>query len=356
MLRRLILAALVSCAAREQPPQTVAPLSYAENSRWICLPGAAFDACKTELTATVIAPDGTRSTVTHRPLKDPKVDCFYVYPTVDNELVPGNHDDFRDARRERNTTLAQVGLFTEACAVWAPLYRQVTIGTYLRSDDRLERGLAFAFGDVEAAFREFLSRTSPQRKMVLVGHSQGAGMVIRLLRKFFENDPAMRDRLLLAMPIGGDLETDSFANIPLCTKPDETGCIVTYRSYTAGDPIEVAPRWMPSPGHTTACVDPASIDGGTGRFSRSFFPIMGDVRRFMRNIDGIETPYIELRDHYAGRCVTMPSGFSYLGVTESSPGPFDMHKRFFKMGLHLADMQLTEGDLVDMIQRRAAKL
>lgn len=351
LARPLALVALVSCAGAAPAPRTVAPLSYSDASRWVCLPGAASDACKTELTATVIAPDGTRSVVTHRPAKDPKVDCFYVYPTVDNELVPGNHDDFRDTHRERNTTLAQVGLFTETCAVWAPLYRQVTIGTYLRPPERLERGLAFAFADVEAAFREFLSRTSPERKMVLVGHSQGAGMVIRLLRKFFENDPAMRERLLLAMPIGADLDTSAFANVPLCTKANETGCIVTYRSYTATDPVEVEPRWQKG-----ACVNPATIDGGTGRFSRSFFPIMGDVRRFMRNIDGIETPYVELHDHYAGRCATTPSGFAYLGVTESSPGPFDMHKRFFKMGLHLVDMQIPEGDLADMISRRAAKL
>ncbi len=356
-LRRLLVAAaLVSCGAPVPEPQTVAPLRYDANSRWICVPGAAFDACNVELTATAIAPDGSRTIVANRPAKDPKVDCFYVYPTVDLELVPGNHEDFADTRKEKNTTLAQVGLFTQACAVWAPLYRQVTIGTYLRSKERLEKGLAIAFGDVEAAFREFLSRVPQDRKIVLVGHSQGAGMVTRLLKKFFENDPAMRNRLLLAMPIGSDVETDTFTNVPICTKPLETGCVVTYRSYRDGDPVDVQPIWMPAPGHTTACVNPATIDGGTGRLSRAFYPVMGDLRRYMKGLEGVETPYVELLDHYTARCVTMPSGFSYLAIGEVSPGPVDIHKHLLKMGLHILDMQLAEGDLVDMIARRAAKL
>ncbi len=281
-------------------------------------------------------------------LKDAKVDCFYVYPTVDLELVPGNHTDFSDTRKEKATTLAQVGLFTQTCAVWAPLYRQVTIGTYFRSKERREKGLAIAFGDVEAAFREFLSRTAPERKMVLVGHSQGAGMIMRLLAKFFENDPALRSRLLLAMPIGTDVEADAFANIPICKKANETGCIVTYHSYADGDAVEPESLWMPAPGHQTACVNPATLDGGTGRLSRAFFPAMRDFR--------VETPYAELRDHYTARCVTQPSGFSYLAIGEISRGPVDLHKRMLKMGLHVLDMQLAQGDLVDMVARRVAAL
>jgi len=357
---------LTSCGGADVQP--AAPLSYGESVRWVCLPGAAFDACKTELTATSIKKGGERTPAPHHAAASPRVDCFYVYPTVDLELVPGNHDEFFDTRKERSTTLAQVGRFNEACAVWAPLYRQVTIGTYLRSKERLEQGLAIAFTDVAAAFREYLARTDGHRKIVLVGHSQGAEMVVRLIKTFFDNDPAMRDRLLLAMPIGGDVETapgkatgGTFANVPVCTKANETGCVVAYRSYAAGEPVEIQERWAPSPGHVIACVNPASIDGGTGRFSRAYFPL-GELRRFMRGVDGVDTPYIEIPDLYAGRCVTQPSGFSYLEVSvaplagDERQGPVDLHRRIVaKMGLHLLDMQLTQGDLIDMIARRTPR-
>jgi hypothetical protein len=341
---------LVACGATPEP-KTAATMEYDAETQWVCEPGAPLDTCKTPLTTTEIAADGARAVRTPAAAKS-DVDCFYVYPTVDLELVPGNHTDFRDPRRERNTTLAQAGPFAEVCNVWAPLYRQVTIGTYLRSKERLEAGLAIAFADVEAAFREYLKLAPANHKIVVVGHSQGAEMVVRLVKKFFDGDPAMRERLLLAMPIGGDVEDDTFANVPPCTKPLQTGCFVAYRSYAAGEPIEMPERWHPRPGHTIACVNPASVDGGTGRFSRAFFPANGDARRFMRNVENVETPFVAFRDHYSGKCVTDASGFSYLEIAESSPGPIDIHRHFMKMGLHLVDMQIPNGDLVDMVRHR----
>jgi hypothetical protein len=350
-----VLFVVIACAAAPEP-KTVAKMEYDAQTRWICQPGAPLDACKTPLTTTEIAADGARTVRTPEAVKS-DVDCFYVYPTVDLELVPGNHTDFSDPRRERNVTLAQAGPLSEVCNVWAPLYRQVTIGTYLRPKDQLEAGLAIAFGDVEAAFREYLRLAPANHEIVVVGHSQGAEMVVRLVKKFFDGDPAMRARLLLAMPIGGDVEDDTFANVPPCTKTLQTGCFVAYRSFAAGDPIEMPERWKPRPGHTIACVNPATVDAspqldGTAKVSRAFFPVNGDVRRFMRNIDGVETPFVAFRDHYTSRCMQDASGFSYLEIAESSPGPIDMHKRFLKMGLHLVDMQIPSGDLVELVRHR----
>lgn len=366
-LRASLAVFVVSCAATSEPVHTpLASLSYADDVKWICVPGAAFDACKTELVATELLADGTRKEEPHVAARDPKVDCFYVYPTVDLDLVPGNHDDFDDTRKQRDTTLAQVGRFTEACAVWAPLYRQVTIGTYLRSRERLERGLAIAFSDVDAAFREFLSRVPADHKIVVVGHSQGAEMVVRVVKKFFDHDDAMRARLLLAMPIGGDVEVatgkttgGTFDTIPICTQPKETGCVVTYRSFSANAPVNPEGRWVAVAGRAGACVNPATIDGGTGRFSHAYFPL-GGLRRFMRGVDGITTAYVDLPDFYSGKCVTDPSGFSYLAIDDTPPAGdrrvsvLDLRKPMgpAKMGLHLVDMQIEQGDLVAMIARR----
>jgi hypothetical protein len=107
-------------------------------------------------------------------------------------------------------------------------------------------------------------------------------------------------------------------------------------------------------------VNPASIDGGSGRFSRAYLPL-GELRRFMSGVDGIDTAYIAVPDFYTGRCVTQPSGFAYLEVSaaplvgDGRQSPVNLHRRIGKMGLHLLDMQLTQGDLIDMISRRAPK-
>ena len=373
-VRVALLVVFLAACDPPAPAHTVAttpvtPAAYDASSRWICQPGAAFDACKTELPATELEPNGTRTLLEDRRPAHTKVDCFYVYPTVDMDMTPGNHEDLDDTTKQTRTTLAQVGRFSEVCSVWAPLYRQVTFGTYMHGKDRLEEGLGEAYADVSAAFREYLSRVDPQRKVVVVGHSQGAQMVLRLLKEFFDGDAAMRARLLLAMPIGtgvdvppGQTTGGTFASIPICTKPNEVGCIVTYRSYAAGH-VDPLPGWLPPAGQESACVNPASVDGGDGRFSRAILTL-GPMRRFLRGVDDVTTSYVAIPDFYAGRCVKLASGFSYLEVSAAPrPGdaresPVDLDRRmlFPRMGLHILDMQLEQGDLVAMIARRAAAL
>jgi len=271
--------------------------------------------------------------VSHTSHPAPRVDCFYVYPTVDLELVPGNHRDLADDRKPRATTVAQAARFTEACAVWTPLYHQVTIGTYLQPKEILERGLAVGFADVERAFREYLATADPQRKIVLVGHSQGAEMVVRLLRRFFDDDPAMRSRLLLALPIGGDVDVATGStrdgtskNVPVCTRPDETGCILAYHAYLEGERVDVpASPWKPPAGRETVCVDPSALDAGLPaeerhRFTRAYFTVWPELRRFMR------------------RCVRAAGGYGYLEVAaapekgDSRVSPIDLADRRIALG------------------------
>ncbi len=97
---------------------------------------------------------------------------------------------------------------------------------------------------MEDAFLHYMGRYNHGRKVVLIGHSQGAGMIVHLLQSRFEHDPVMMSRLLLAMPIGGPVEVPkgatvgaTFDSIPLCTKPDETACVIAYQSRSAGGKV-----------------------------------------------------------------------------------------------------------------------
>jgi hypothetical protein len=379
-MRVLLLLTAVALTACSPDHAASAPGS-ASASPWLCRPDLPSDPCRSaDLTATELRPDGSRVRVAHHAAEHPAVDCFYVYPTVDLELVPGNHEDLT-VRKMKATTIAQAARFTEACALWVPLYRQVTIGTYLQSKPALERGLAFAFADIERAFAEYLAHADRSRKIVLVGHSQGAEMVVRLLRRFFDDDPAMRARLLLAMPIGGDVDVlageargGTVKNIPACTRADEIGCILAYRTYAAGERVE-ADRWAPAAGHETVCVDPSAIDGPASaaqqaaqhqhRFSRTYFAVWPELRGFMHGIDDVTTPFVLLRDFYGARCVRGPDGFAWLeasvapaaGDTRRSPVELrDRRFRIGKLGLHVLDLQFAQGDLVDMVARRVTAL
>lgn len=370
----LVLVVASACVGRSRPEATIAA---APPVTWLCRPGMPGDACAE---ATLTSTDfDTRAVQPYVPAAHPNVDCFYLYPTVDMELVPGNHEALDDRRNVVPTTLAQVGRFGATCALWVPLYRQVTLGTWLQPKEELEKGLARAYGDVERAFSEYLASAPPGRGIVLVGHSQGAEMVVRLLRRFFEHDAAMRARLVLAMAIGGEVDVaagrttgGTFATIPICSRPLETGCVVAYRTHAAREPVAAA-RFAPPPGRETACVNPATLDTGSAddvgdvgdavgpatpaRLSRAVFPIDGMFGIPLRGVADVRTPFVELRSGYTARCVEGARGYRYMEIDAVDPkGPIDLHHRHFRtlrLGLHVLDMQLLQGDLVRLVEHRA---
>ena len=55
---------------------------------WLCRPGATPDPCETSLDSTVVKANGQSAVMDVNDAKNPKIDCFYVYPTVSRELAP----------------------------------------------------------------------------------------------------------------------------------------------------------------------------------------------------------------------------------------------------------------------------
>jgi len=337
---------------------------------WMCRPDLAGDPCHGDLSATEIHPDGTRTKVEHHPAADPKVDCFYVYPTMDDRMFPANQTDFSNPEKIRSAVLAQAARFSEVCALYVPLYRQITLGTYMWNSTRRERLLETAFSDVHDAFLHYLGQYNRGRKVVLIGHSQGAEMIARLLRYEFEHNPELRQRLLVAMPIGGQFEVPkhqrtggSFAEIPVCKSDDETGCVIAFRTYRDGQPLDRSPFPVDA-GSEFICVNPAGIAGSQPRrASRTVLPVTDESRKLLHGLEGIDTPFVLYRDYFQSRCVDGPDGYRYLGISlapDAAPGiqPFDLATPRFDnaMGMHILDMQLSQGGLIDQVARRVAAL
>jgi hypothetical protein len=355
-------------ATEAVPVAHLTPAKYDDPATWLCLPGR-DDACARDLSATLLHPDGSRTIERSEPAaRDAKADCFYVYPTVDVSLAPGNHDDFRNLEPMAGAALTQAARLRQACAIYAPLYRQVTIGSYFHDESRLDAGLAFGYADVEAAFRTYLAKYNHGRPIVLVGHSQGADMVIRLLKTFFDHDAELRSRLVLAMPIGWYVEVPrgkttggTFENVPICTSPDEGGCVVAYRTYEAGSNVQLADRG-PRAGNVNVCVDPAAVGSDAlAPLSRAYLRVSEGSRRYLHT-EGIDTPFVELEGFYQGQCVEGPEGFRYLAISAAAGDPrknpvtyelLPLHKH---IGLHMLDFQLLEGDLVNLVTRHVGVL
>src|SRR3954467_9526225 len=119
-------------------------------TKWLCGPGVARDPCRPSLSPTLYrgwdVPAGATTPARDR---DRGVDCFYVYPTTSNQ--PGRLASKRVDPELRSIALYQAARFSQACRVYAPVYRQATVAA-LNAGTTTKRDYLTAYGDVEEAF------------------------------------------------------------------------------------------------------------------------------------------------------------------------------------------------------------
>ena len=229
---------------------------YTEASSWIARPRMTDD-------PALWLPDG---------VQDPtigKAAVFYIHPTtyLENDrwnapLQAGGDTAFR-------TNLfvqSQASAFNGAGEIWAPYYRQAAFGAFLLDSADAEEALDFAYGDVAAAFDEFV-REAGDRPIILAGHSQGALHLERLLREKVAGKPIAK-RIVAAYVVGWPLDTASdlpALGLPACTAPDQAGCILSWLTFAdPANPDLIVQQWASTKGltggkrsrKTMLCVNP----------------------------------------------------------------------------------------------------
>ncbi len=328
--------------------------AYAEDAAWLCRPGRK-DPCSTaQLDAVRVDAGGARTPEPFRAAADPPIDCFYVYPTV--SLDPTPVSDMTAGPEEARSAAGQVGRFASRCRVFAPVYRQITL-VGLRNS--LGGGAAAdwsqPYGDVREAWREYLRRDNGGRGVVLIGHSQGAILLSRLMAEEIETDPAQKRLLVsailaghpgLAVPKGSDVGGD-LKSTPLCRSPGQIGCAVVFASYAATDPtVRRFFGRVQGQGRSAACVNPAAPGGGAG-------PLRAYLRPPVAPASG--APYLHLVGQLQAECVT-DAGGSVLRVSVlPGPGAAVLQSALAGgpvlpgWGLHVLDMSLAQGSLLEMV-------
>ncbi|MFL6801550.1 MAG: DUF3089 domain-containing protein, partial [Sphingomicrobium sp.] len=119
---------------------------------------------------------------------------------------------------------------------WAPRYRQAAYGAFLLRGGDSQKALDLAYGDVSAAFDEFLRQAPKGSPIILAGHSQGSLQLERLLRDKVAGKP-VASRIVAAYVVGWPISTT--ADLPAlglaaCASAEQTGCILSWLSF--GDP------------------------------------------------------------------------------------------------------------------------
>ena len=360
----------LSAAACAQPAPAAPPTpnDYAQDESWLCRPGRA-DACAVDLTATVIEADGNTSVEPFKADPDAAIDCFYVYPTVSSD--PGGNSDMTPDMPEKAVADQQFARFGSVCKLYAPNYRQVTIAALRRvmMGQASNGDSALAYGDVLAAWKDYLARDNHGRGVVLIGHSQGSRILLKLIAEEIDGKPVQKQivsALILGMNTPVDPAKDAYGSLPLCRKAGQVGCVISYVSFRADSPPPADARFgkVEEPGQKAACVNPAALAGGSARVHSYFSDrtIMGTAMRpatvWAKDVK-VATPYVELPGLVSAQCVSQ-GGFDYLAVSvhpdkadpraDNIPGDLLVLGVPLKSwGMHLVDVNLTIGDLVSVV-------
>src|SRR3954452_11311301 len=144
---------------------------------WLCKPGASPNPCFGSLQTTVVDSSGQSHVENPPNARKPKIDCVYVYPTVSDDKA--TNSDLSIDPEEISIAQYQAARFSQRCRVFAPMYRQLTLqglGGTPSADSLLT-----AYGDLRAAWKKYLRRYNHGRGVVLIGHSQGSGMLQELV-------------------------------------------------------------------------------------------------------------------------------------------------------------------------------
>jgi hypothetical protein len=372
---------LAQAPAASQPAAPAAPQSpndYGDAKSWLCRPGQ-HGACDVDHTTTVVAADGklTRETWTANP--GAPIDCFYVYPTVSTDPTP--YSDMIADAAEMNVVRQQFARFGSKCRAFAPMYRQVTLAGLRRmmapgSTVTLDRGLQY--DDVRDAWKYYLEHDNKGRGFVLVGHSQGSFILAELIRQEIDGKPVqsrMVSAILLGTTIAVPKDKDvggSFQHVPLCHSASQTGCVITYASFrsTIPPPANTLFGKVPEANMVAACTNPAALAGGSGDLHAY---LSGDGRTITGTTkpkpwvvpeQPVDTPFVSVPGLLTAKCTSNENASGYLEVTvngnPSDPRVDDIvgdigvgTNVLANWGLHLVDINLSMGNLVDIVGQQA---
>lgn len=166
---------------------------------------------------------------------DKQADVFVLCPTI----FPGSSQSFNmplddEEMRQKfyNTLTTGLGIYSESCTVYAPYYQQVGMVVYGLDENLRETYFKTAYNDVRESFLYYMQHYNNGRPIVLAGFSQGADMVLRLMKEFF-TDEEYSKQLVAAYAVGwhfSQAEANQYPALKMAQEETDTGVIITFNS------------------------------------------------------------------------------------------------------------------------------
>jgi len=356
----------------------------ASGFKWLCNPqsqtptgaetAAQADPCLESRTATVITYSGTKrkkSIEPEAPSNGAPIDCFYLYPTVNDEDRE-NADPEKVGEPEKLVAREQASRFSQVCDVYAPIYPQVTLNA---KHPLLYAGVAYEGAKV--AFEQFIEQYDDGRGFVLIGHSQGAAVLKAIIHQYIEEHPELLDKMVSALILGGQVEVPkgklvggSFDDVPACQSAGQIQCVIAYSSFMTEPPeksLFVRAFW--SPEWEVLCVNPtiASQDGSEGPlYPYTPTTSMPGEKKYGRPAPKATTPWIAEPGLGTARCedrneaswlqvnlVEMPASVRAKRQKDHElPEEEGPEEKGYYWGLHRYDVNEALGNLVGAVEQQ----
>ncbi|WP_414639487.1 DUF3089 domain-containing protein [Allosphingosinicella sp.] len=257
----LMKTALVPTAVFEEVPQPEGA-TYADASMWIARPDIADN-------PALWVPQGIERGA------EPKASVFFIHPTSFLERGRWNAPvtDEESQQRARLFVRNQASAFNNVGEIWAPKYRQATMGAFLTTKADAQKALDFAYRDVVAAYDAFLGQAPKDHPIILAAHSQGSLHLLRLIQERIGKSPEAK-RVAAAYVVGWPISKTADLpglGLPACETAEQAGCILSWQSFAEpADPQMVTEVYDASSGPTgisragspMVCVNPLTGTSG----------------------------------------------------------------------------------------------
>lgn len=168
------------------------------------------------------------------------VDVFYLYPTAwykidSSESNICGYDNKIMIAGSKSAFKRQATAFETLGNIYAPYYRQAdAIYTLsLPENERWEVINGTPAKDVTAAFDYYIKNYNKGRPFILLGHSQGANVVLILLQDYMTKHPDVYARMICAYVIGYPVTAQYLAANPhlkFAERADDLGVIISYNT------------------------------------------------------------------------------------------------------------------------------
>ncbi len=168
------------------------------------------------------------------------VDVFYIHGTgyLNNASWTAPIKQGTATEDNGRFSLAnEASIFNACCNIYAPNFREASIFAYMSlSVDERDRLLNTVYIDIANAFAYFLAHHNNGRPFIIVSHSQGTHLALRLLTDI-DKQAQVADNVVAVYAIGSGpvsltgQQLDNFTHFHVCSAPSDTSCLVHWDSY-----------------------------------------------------------------------------------------------------------------------------